>query len=230
MTDELIELIANSIASAPPSYDPADDYPPKGTPEACLLLVMNNEQFLVLGHTGRFFHGSINCAGYNGEEIGIQNVPDEHGYWVMEDGGVYCDEDTAEVSGNWRPAILNDFIHFEADLPVGFAVPDDRDFNKSDEHARYHREMAERLQKQASELGSELYVESDHGSFVDIRCEHGSTDVFVKAGDQCIGGREEIVDVNVLAATLCIVRNIGYRAFIEQHRSAAEVERIFTEE
>jgi hypothetical protein len=77
------------------SYDPADHYPPKGTEEACLAIVIDSEMFRVLGHTGRYMHGQINCAGYQGEELGLNNVPDDPGFWVMERGSVWTSFDVS---------------------------------------------------------------------------------------------------------------------------------------
>ena len=108
-------------------YDPSDHYPPKGTEEACLILSLGNEQFTVLGHTGRYFHGQCACAGYDGEEVGIAEAMDlDHGYWVMEKGRVYGgggpdmrgEYDDPEVGGEWRRARLSDFKRFNVDAPI----------------------------------------------------------------------------------------------------------------
>ena len=108
-------------------YDPNENYPPIGTPEECLVLVINSENFEVLGHAGRFFHAQIGCVGYNGEEIGIDDVPDKHGYWVMENGSVWTSTDydsgvvdDCGISGHWRPATAADFERFGVSLPAGW--------------------------------------------------------------------------------------------------------------
>jgi hypothetical protein len=104
--------------------DPNENYPPKGTEDACLLVNIDDYRFKMLGHTGRFFHAQCDCAGYDGEEIGIEGIPEEAGYWVMEKGVVSYSRDwesgvvdEVTISGEWRPALLEDFEKFNADEP-----------------------------------------------------------------------------------------------------------------
>lgn len=123
--------MSEQITEAPADeYDSEQGYPPIGTPEACLIVALDCDHFRVLGHTGRFFHGQINCAGIPDGMIGIGNVPDEHGYWVMENGSVWTNQDhdsgvvdDCGVEGDWRPARLEDFDHFDADVPACMAPP-----------------------------------------------------------------------------------------------------------
>ncbi|UTU07772.1 hypothetical protein CcrC1_gp087 [Caulobacter phage C1] len=112
------------ITAALEGYNPNDHYPPKGTPNTCLILALTCDNFTVLGHTGRYLHAMINCAGFNGEELGLENVPDEPGYWVCENGDVNAGTDSftgegyAEMYGDWRRARLSDFARFEVDMPL----------------------------------------------------------------------------------------------------------------
>ena len=121
MSDELIPVNDPS--------DPEYHYPPTGTEEACLIIAFDCEQFKVLGHTGRYFHGQCACAGYDGEEVGIQVPVDmDPGYWVMRNGtvsggGPYqtyegTEYDDPEVSGDWCKARRSDFEHFNVDWPM----------------------------------------------------------------------------------------------------------------
>lgn len=119
MSDELIPVEHDE----PP-------YPPIGTEEACLIIALDCEQFMALGHTGRYMHGQCACAGVDGPETGIR-VPDDldPGYWVMRNGRVYGggpywtpygeEYDDPEVSGDWRKARRSDFDHFNVDWPMG---------------------------------------------------------------------------------------------------------------
>ncbi len=111
-----------------PDYDPANDYPPKGTPETALVIVINEELFEVLDHTGRYFHGMINCAGYSGVDILIDAVPDEPGYWVFENGVSWKDhyEGDYGISGDWRKARLSDFTKYSVECPIEIDSDTDR--------------------------------------------------------------------------------------------------------
>ena len=75
---------------------PDDLYPPKGTPETAIVITLTEDQNHVVHHTGRYFHAQVECAGYQGEEVGIDDVPDEPGdhdasetYWVAWFDGPY---------------------------------------------------------------------------------------------------------------------------------------------
>lgn len=99
----------------PDEDDPNENYPPKGTPEFAIVINITCDQYIVLYHTGRYFHAQINCAGFNGEEIGITNVPDEPGVWVFENGKPWDHKDWETgivddygITGDWRPAIAKD--------------------------------------------------------------------------------------------------------------------------
>lgn len=105
-------------AEANDRYDPENDYPPEGTENACLIISLDCDRFEVLGHSGRYFHVQINCAGYNSEEIGIDDIPDQPGYWVMENGILGGEPDNLSMSGEWRPAAREDFTRFNVDLPA----------------------------------------------------------------------------------------------------------------
>lgn len=106
------------------SPDRDENYPPIGTPDACLGLSLDGDAtFTILGHTGRFFHAQCNCAGFWGEEVGI-DFPDFIGYFVLEKGVTWntIDWESGEVddygiNGDIRPAELKDFIHFNVDIP-----------------------------------------------------------------------------------------------------------------
>lgn len=100
------------------SYAPENHYPPIGTEESAMVLVISSDNFTVLSHTGRFMHGQCNCAGFDGEEIGLKNVPDEPGYWVLRNGTMDCGEDWADLYGDWSEATLDDFTRFDIDVPA----------------------------------------------------------------------------------------------------------------
>ncbi|AXQ69123.1 hypothetical protein HOU02_gp099 [Caulobacter phage CcrBL9] len=123
MVAHLADEMAKITALNDP-YNPNDHYPPKGTPDGCLILALSCDNFTVLGHTGRYLHAMINCAGFNGEELGLEGVPDEPGYWVCENGSVnagtdsYTGEGYAEMYGDWRPARREDFEHYGVDMPA----------------------------------------------------------------------------------------------------------------
>lgn len=112
--------------------DPNDHYPPKGTPETCLIIAIDSDNFRTLAHTGRFFHAQLNCAGFDGEELGLEGVPDEPGFWVMEAGQTWSHRDweTGIVDdygcgGVWRPALATDFIAFGLTVPpIGLFAKD----------------------------------------------------------------------------------------------------------
>lgn len=83
-------------------YSPEEDYPPKGTPERALLVVINCDNYHVVDYTGRFLHAQIACAGYQGEEVGIRGVPDDPGVYVFENGKPWNGTD-------WETGVIDDF-------------------------------------------------------------------------------------------------------------------------
>ncbi len=107
---------------------PEDDgYPPEGTPETALVIVWSGEDyaFHIMAHTGRYFHGTVEVAGFNGEESGMEGVPEEPGFYVMENGRVssHRDRETGIVEevlihGDWRKARLADFDRFGIECPL----------------------------------------------------------------------------------------------------------------
>ncbi len=115
--ENLAELI--SFVDAPTPYA---DSPPIGEPDACLILNYDGEQFVILGHTGRYLHGMLTHGGYGCDELGLIDVPNEPGYYVMHaaraTGGIEHDgEHWQEMSGEWQPALVEDFNHFKVPLP-----------------------------------------------------------------------------------------------------------------
>lgn len=122
MTDEL-----SNLQPRVDDYAPEDDYPPKGTPNTALIISITKDQYTVLAHTGRYFHGQINCAGLSGEEVGISNVPDEPGVWVLEDGAPWSSRDWETgivddygIEGTFRKATPADFEKFGLECPMDF--------------------------------------------------------------------------------------------------------------
>lgn len=93
-----------------------DMYPPIGTPETALLAVLYSDNYKVLAHTGRYFHGTCACAGFDGEETGITNVPDEPGFYFFHTGKPWAHKcwetgvaDDFGIDGEFRKATPEDF-------------------------------------------------------------------------------------------------------------------------
>lgn len=102
--------------------NPEDEYPPIGTPETAIVIVINCDNYEVVDYTGRFFHAQIGCAGFHGEEIGITNVPDSPGVYVMDNGKPWEGKDWETgivddygIEGDWRLATKEDFKRFDVD-------------------------------------------------------------------------------------------------------------------
>lgn len=119
VADKLVMTIMEDEDSA------EENYPPKGTPESALVIVLNCDIYDVLGHTGRFFHGECECAGFKGEEVYVDDVPDEPGYFVFENGEPWSHRDWETgyvddygISGDWRKARLDDFAKFGVEVPI----------------------------------------------------------------------------------------------------------------
>ena len=119
--DELETIVVRS------KDDPDENYPPKGTPNECLVILIDQDNFHVLGWTGRFFHGQCVCAGFSStDEIGIDH-PDEDldpGYYVMEKGRPWATKDWESnvfddygIAGIWRKATRADFDKFNVGWP-----------------------------------------------------------------------------------------------------------------
>jgi hypothetical protein len=140
-------------------YDPTAHYPPIGTEESAMILNLDGESFIVLAHTGRFMHGQINCAGFSGEELGLQDVPDEPGYWVLRNGVVSAGEDYADLYGDWEPAQGDDFVRFDVDLPAFYdssIVDIVRTYSKAIKNGRKLADVFTYLDDEVTELGAEI--------------------------------------------------------------------------
>lgn len=140
-------------------YKPEDHYPPVGTEESGLVLIISADNFTVLEHTGRFMHGQRCCAGFDGEEIGLQDVPDEPGYWVFRDGKVSAGEDYADLYCDWAPAQPEDFARFGVELP-SFYYPSIVDivrfYSKHIQNGRTIRNVFDFAQDEMVELEVEI--------------------------------------------------------------------------
>lgn len=114
-------MIKELIALKDEKYE---NYPPIGTPEACLILSLDGDtNFTILGYTGSWCYDMFALAGVDGEESGVK-APIEPGYWVLEEGRYWETKDwetgytdDCGLNGTLRPAILRDFEHFNADIP-----------------------------------------------------------------------------------------------------------------
>lgn len=118
----------------PEDLDPnaaEENYPAKGTPETALVVSLTCDQYHVIHHTGRYFYGQVECAGFQGEDVGISDVPDEPGIWVFESGKVWTStdwetgiQDDFGIEGTWRKARPEDFekagLECPLDLTSGF--------------------------------------------------------------------------------------------------------------
>lgn len=157
-----------------PEYNPDNDYPPEGTEESALCLFIDSDTFTVIEHTGRFLHGSINCAGSSGEEVGFtpSERPDEPGYWVFRNGTVI---DTShwehprtefELSGDWAPAQPEDFARFGVELPAHYfpGITDVvRFYSAAIKNGRTIRDVFDFMQDEVIELDVEIGL-ADVGS------------------------------------------------------------------
>lgn len=110
-----------------------NSYPPVGTPETAIVVVIDSENFKILAHTGRYFHGTCVCAGYTGEESGLCGVPDEPGFYFFYDGKVWTSQcwetgivDDWGIEGSFRKATPEDFLTAGLECPL-----DLREQNKS---------------------------------------------------------------------------------------------------
>lgn len=108
-----------------------DDYPPKGTPEMALVVSVGEDNYAVVHHTGRYFHAQVVDAGFNGEEVGIDAVPDEPGAWVFENGKPWTGRDwetnivdDGGISGDWRRATPGDFKAAGLPCPLDLSATD----------------------------------------------------------------------------------------------------------
>jgi hypothetical protein len=93
---------ANIFEGIEGEHTPEENYPPKGTPERALLVVINCDNYHVVDYTGRFFHGQIACAEVQGEEVGICDVPDDPGVYVFENGKPWTTTD-------WETGVVDDY-------------------------------------------------------------------------------------------------------------------------
>lgn len=153
-------------------FDPADHYPPEDEENSALVLAIDCDTFTVIEHTGRFLHGSINCAGYKGIDTGIAGCPDEPGYWVMRNGTVI---DTShwehpgtefELQGDWAPAQPEDFARFGVELPAHYfpgIVDIVRFYSKAIKNDRSKRDVFDFAQDEMIELDVEIGL-ADAGS------------------------------------------------------------------
>lgn len=183
--------------------DPDFHYPPTGTEEAALLVTLDCEQFKVLGHTGRFLHGQIECAGLSGEDIGFENVPDESGYFVMERGVVSCGEDYADIDGDWRPATADDFKRFGADLPLCW-MEKQRDI--------------EFYQGPPPRLLQDISVEGNNGgSYVRIEELEADGMVRLEVGETCVVTIDQEISVCALAAVLTWAKDLGFEEVLREY-------------
>lgn len=112
MEIEPAQIVAKEVDLDDPNLE--ENYPPLGTPETALVVVLDEDRFEIIAHTGRFFHGMLNCAGYGSEEVGLVVEPDlSPGVYVVENCSVSAGEDWCEATGTWRKANVNDLIDFE---------------------------------------------------------------------------------------------------------------------
>mgnify|MGYP001087576777 CR=1 FL=1 len=122
--------LLNILEETKDEPDADDDYPPVGTPERALILAIDADNFTVLAHTGRFFHAQIACAGYDGEEVGIERPADlEPGYYVYEGTKAWERKDWETgliddygLGGALRPATHADFFTFGVKPPYATGV------------------------------------------------------------------------------------------------------------
>lgn len=182
-------------------YNPEDHYPPIGTEEACLIVSLDCDTYRVLGHTGRAFHGQIECAGYNGEELGLQNVPEEPGYWVMERGSVHASEDEFEIDGDWRPAVAGDFDRFNADMPDCWLEPQCR---------------VQPVAKPYPEPRSIEVTGNNGGSYVRLT-EVGRGMAEIEVGETCVVTVNQKISVSALAAILTSAKDKGFQSILDDY-------------
>jgi len=193
----------NLTETLPDPHAPENNYPPMGTEESCLVLALNCETLEVLGHTGRFFHGQIECAGFSGEEIGVENVPDESGYFVMERGVVSCGEDYAEVDGDWRPATAGDFKRFNVDLPLCW-MEKQRDI--------------EFYQGSIPKIPQSIHVEGNNGgSYIQIEETETEGMVRLEVGETCVVTIDREISVCALAAILTWCKDYGFEEILRDY-------------
>lgn len=132
MSDDLDDVLRT--VSPDREVGPRDeDRPPRGTPETALLAALGEDSYHVLHHTGRYFYGTCELAGFTDEEVGIRGVPDEPGYYVLEDGkvGTWKDWETGLcedvwVDGRIRKARPEDFIQRGVALPIDLSGWEER--------------------------------------------------------------------------------------------------------
>lgn len=149
--------VPNKIIAVKDSDDPADYYPPIGTPEAALVISLAGDNFTVIAHTGRFFHGQIGCAGYNGEELGMTGSGDlDLGYYVFENGKPWSYDDDCGIDGDWRPATPKDFIDFDADMPFEPLITAITSFIKENKVSCAEATVEDRVYENAPDLVEEL--------------------------------------------------------------------------
>ena len=124
------ETITDELTIKPDEFNPDDHYPPKGTPETALVVTLTCDQYHVVHHTGRYFHAQVECAGYHGEEVGIDDVPDEPGVWYFSGGKPWTSKDwetgvidDGGISGDWRRATAEDFKDAGLECPMDLTHP-----------------------------------------------------------------------------------------------------------
>ena len=133
----------DELTVLPEVSGPDDHYPPKGTPETALVVTLTPGQYHVVHHTGRYFHAQVECAGFQGEEVGIDDVPDEPGVWYFSGGKPWTGRDwetgvidDGGISGEWREATPEDFKDAGLKCPMSLPAPQ-KDMSPVGEDAVY---------------------------------------------------------------------------------------------
>lgn len=209
------------------------DYPPIGTAETCLVLVISNENFFVLGYTGRFLTCQIDANGaWAGEELGIEMVPDKHGYWVMESGRVsgggkdfFSGEwNDAMIGGIWRPATVEDFKAFNAELPAGFGVAQaDTVFPTDPLSPDLISKPLQKIRVEGKSGGSFICMEE---------VENLPGEVSIEVGLSCVYTiNEQLMTVDGIAAIISAVNEYGVIKFLRENSyfDPVEIAKMFPE-
>ncbi len=114
----------------PIEEEPDPGYPPIGTPETALVLAIDCDNYPVLGHTGRYMHAQMVCAGVDGQEVGLNTdqldvAGWEPGYCVLERGVFWesrdCETNVVDdcgLDGHWRRAVSEDFMFYGIAIPI----------------------------------------------------------------------------------------------------------------
>lgn len=110
-----------TVETGAPGQPPAGGFGDDYRPEEALVLVLDKNNYKVLGVSGRYLEEAIQ-AGAEPEELGFVDVPDAHGYYVFTDGEVLDNSDQSlgspwELHGDWFTATAQDFVDFGVPMP-----------------------------------------------------------------------------------------------------------------